>query len=245
MTIATLAVVLCFAMIHLFGGMLLALATTPRSGWLSAAGGVAVAYVFLHIFPELATSQQHVLDAAPPALLFIETHVWMIALLGLAVFYGLECLARTTGRQDQADDVDPDADPWVFRLHIASFAGYNALIGYLTAQRAGPAAIDLWLFLIAIGLHLFTNDVALRQHHAYAYDHMARWLLAGAVLAGWCLGLVVRLPEHVLAVPFAFLAGGIILNVLKEELPEERQSRFSAFAAGVAVYTAILLVASP
>jgi hypothetical protein len=41
---------------------------------------------------------------------------------------------------------------------------------------------------------------------------------------------------------FAFLAGGVVLNVLKEELPEERESRFWAFALGAASYTALLLV---
>jgi hypothetical protein len=30
---------------------------TPRSVWLSVAGGVSVAYVFVHLFPELAEAQ--------------------------------------------------------------------------------------------------------------------------------------------------------------------------------------------
>lgn len=34
----------------------------------------------------------------------------------------------------------------------------------------------------------------------------------------------------------------IVLSVFKEELPEERRSRFSAFAAGMVVYGALLLV---
>lgn len=42
---------------------------------------------------------------------------------------------------------------------------------------------------------------------------------------------------------FAFLAGGMILNVLKEELPEERESRFTAFLSGAAGYAALLLLA--
>jgi hypothetical protein len=33
----------------------------------------------------------------------------------------------------------------------------------------------------------------------------------------------------------------VVLNVLKEELPEDRQSRFTAFAAGAAIYAALLL----
>jgi hypothetical protein len=37
------------------------------------------------------------------------------------------------------------------------------------------------------------------------------------------------------------MAGGVILNVLKEELPEERQSKFWAFALGAAIYAALLV----
>ena len=37
-----------------------------------------------------------------------------------------------------------------------------------------------------------------------------------------------------------FLADGVILDVIKEELRNERQSRFRAFTAGMAVYAALL-----
>jgi zinc transporter ZupT len=70
---------------------------------------------------------------------------------------------------------------------------------------------------------------------------VARWILAGAVLGGWALGVAVELPEEAIAVLFAFLAGGIVLNVLKEELPEERESRFLPFLLGSAGYAALLL----
>lgn len=42
---------------------------------------------------------------------------------------------------------------------------------------------------------------------------------------------------------FAFLAGGVVLNVLKEELLEERQSRYWPFLAGAAGYSLLLLAA--
>jgi hypothetical protein len=38
-------------------------------------------------------------------------------------------------------------------------------------------------------------------------------------------------------------SGGIILNVLKEELPEERKSRFLPFAGGVVGYAVLLVLA--
>ena len=48
--------------IHLFGAKLRFLDETPRSRWLSAAGGVSVAYVFVHVLPELAEGQRSVAD---------------------------------------------------------------------------------------------------------------------------------------------------------------------------------------
>jgi hypothetical protein len=46
-----------------------------------------------------------------------------------------------------------------------------------------------------------------------------------------------------LALVFAFLAGGVVLNVLKEELPEDRQSRIAPFAVGAAAYAVLLVLA--
>jgi hypothetical protein len=45
----------------------------------------------------------------------------------------------------------------------------------------------------------------------------------------------------VLGLLFSFLAGGVVLNVLKEELPEERKSNFWAFLFGVVFYAGLLL----
>jgi hypothetical protein len=57
------------------------------------------------------------------------------------------------------------------------------------------------------------------------------------------VGLFGDIVEAVLAVLFAVLVGGVILNVLKEELPEERQNRFADFALGASVYAVVLIVA--
>lgn len=40
---------------------------------------------------------------------------------------------------------------------------------------------------------------------------------------------------------FAVLAGGLILNVLKEELPDERSSNVPAFVAGAGSYALVAL----
>lgn len=65
--------------------------------------------------------------------------------------------------------------------------------------------------------------------------------MAAGVVLGWGFGLVTAIGEMATGVRFVLLAGGLILNVLKEELPEERQSRFLPFVLGAGGYTAILL----
>ena len=73
--------------------------------------------------------------------------------------------------------------------------------------------------------------------------HVGWWLLCLALALGVGSGYAVALPEAAVAMLVAFLAGGVILNVLKEEVPSERRSRFWAFALGMAAYSALLLVA--
>lgn len=97
------------------------------------------------------------------------------------------------------------------------------------------------LFSVAMALHFVVNDYGLREDHKGLYTRIRRWVLATAVFVGWLVGLLVEIPEPAIAVMNAFLSGGIILNVLKEELPRERESRFWPLALGAAIYAAILL----
>ncbi len=227
------------ALVHLFGYRLRFLDLVPRSRWLSLAGGISVAYVFVHLLPELARSQSTLVEAVGQRLAFLEHHVYLIALLGLITSYGLERVAASSRERERGQADRTSAG--VFWLHVSAFAVYNALVGYLLLHRAEQNLPSVLFFAVAMALHLLVNDVGLRRHHKAAYASSGRWVLATAVVLGWAVGLVVDLPEVALGVLFAFLAGGVILNVLKEELPEERQSRFGAFAAGAAIYTVLLL----
>ena len=231
--VLSLLIALGFAAIHMLIGTIHFLDVVPRSRWLSFAGGIAVAYVFLHLLPELSAYRASLEGESPFA---AEQSTFLIALAGLAAFYGLERAMKTAN----AEAGDNQAGP--FWLHVASFAGYNLLIGYLLLHREESGTASLILFGAAMGFHFITNDFGLRQDYRERYDRTARWLLAGSVLVGWAMGLMTTISDAAIAVLFAFLAGGIILNVLKEELPEDRKSRFLPFAAGAALYSVILLL---
>ena len=226
---------LLLALTHLLAGNLRFLDVIPRSRWLSFAGGVSVAYVFVHVLPELEERGEAIADLF--VLNFIESHVYLVALLGFVAFYGLERFAsRARGEGDESP-------PGVFWIHVGSFALYNALIGYLLLHRETSGVRSLVLFAVAMALHFVVNDYGLRDRHRERYERRGRWLLVAAVLSGLGLGIVAEVGERVVAVLFAFLAGGVVLNVIKEELPEHRESRFWAFTLGAAAYTAVLLIA--
>lgn len=238
--VSFLAVLLLCAA-HLFSGKLRFLGGTPRSIWLSIAGGISVAYVFVHLLPELAEGQETILETLEEGENFLENHIYLLSLVGLTVFYGLERAATESRRRGPAASGEDSTGTGVFWLHIASFATYNAIIGYLLLHREESGVGNLILFALVMALHFVVNDYGLREHHKAVYHRVGRWVLTAAVLFGWVVGLIAEIPEVAVAGLIALLAGGVILNVLKEELPEERKSRFWAFALGAAAYTALLL----
>lgn len=225
------------AIVHLIAGKLRFLDVVPRSRWLSMAGGVSVAYVFVHLLPEIGAAATTI-DRSGTALSSVESHVYLVVLAGFVSFYGLERFVRTAIPDDDSGERAVDE---VFWIHTGSFAAYNALVGYLLVHREEPGAVSLTLFFVAMALHFLVNDFGLHLHHGRTYHRYGRWILASAVFLGLAIGYVTRVSEILLALLFAFLAGGIILNVIKEELPSERRSRFRAFAVGVTGYTVLLL----
>ena len=242
--LAALIGALALAAVHLLGGRLRFLEGIPRSRWLSAFAGVSVAYVFVHLLPELAEGQEAIEGtgaegkAAGPILDFLEHHVYLAALIGLAVFYGVEKHSLASRRRGE-DSTSDDA----FWLSIGSFAVYNAIVGYLLLRGELEELSALTLYTVALAVHFVINDLGLREHHKDAYERTGRWLIAAAVLVGWALGLATEVSERAVALILAFIGGGVILNVLKEELPGERRAQFLPLVAGAALYTVLLQLA--
>ncbi len=240
-TINTGILAIALATIHLFAGQLRVLSRKLHRRCLSFGSGVSVAYVFIHILPELSQAQATFQNQVNIGLNFLEHHVYVVALLGLTVFYGLERFARTSRQSRQRTGKTDVTYTDFFWIHIGAFAIYNILIGYLLVHREESSIQSLLLFAFAMALHFVVNDHGLREHHQNIYNRIGRWLLAIAIIIGWFIGISTKMNQVVVAILFAFLAGGIVLNVVKEELPEVRESCFWSFAFGAFIYAIILL----
>lgn len=232
---------LALAAIHLWAGKLEFLMGKPRNIWLSASGGLSVAFVFLYLLPELSTRQEQIKQPAIDAgLSFLAHHVYIVALAGMIAFYGLERVAKASSARHAAPNSNKRPRPRVFWAHVASFALYNVVIGYMLVEKSQPGE-QLILFFVAMALHFLVIDFSFRDHYQHVYHEKGRWLLSIAVIVGWLAGILFNVPDVLVGVAVAFVAGGIILNALKEELPEERQSRFLPFLFGAGGYTSIAL----
>lgn len=230
------AAALVLAGVYVFGSGLRA--RLHYRGWVSIAGGVSVATVFIDLLPEISERQASFSASAHgKTAIFPEQAIYLAALSGFVLFYGLQYLVPTSAsaRGDSGGVFD--------LLRITAFAGYSSLIGYLLVHNVWKDAPSLFLYTFAMAFHLLLVDHSLSKGGANkAYETRGRWILALAVLAGWCAGVLTAIPEQWLARIIGFVCGGVIMNTLVVELPEERGGRFWPFVFAAAAYTLVLIV---
>jgi hypothetical protein len=229
---------LLFAAIFLAGGRLhpASALTRDRRKAISFGAGMAAAYVFVHVMPELDAARRSFTESVGVETPWEGMAVYLLALIGFLAFYGLEhMLVRL--REEEKDGA---AEP-AYRIHVGGFAAYVALIGYLLVRNLEESSASTVLYAVGIGCHLLAVDHALRREHRAAYERRGRFVLAGMVVLGWGVGVLVDLPRFAVAVLVAFLSGAVIVNSSLGELPSEKDGRFVPFLAGGLLYGLILL----
>jgi hypothetical protein len=225
--------VVALALVQLASGHVTSSRLLMNRGWLSFTGGMAVGYVFLHILPELAAEQGTLAEEWGDAAI-AGYALYLTALVGLVLYFVVERICLVVHRAGHHGPVETV-------LHYGSFAFFNAVIGYVSIQRAELGVGTLLLFFGAIGPHILLNTHGLQEKHEEKM-RTGRWALSLALLFGWGLGALIQLSAATQSFLFAFLSGGIILNALKEELPAENDSRLWAFLLGLLSYGAIIFM---
>ena len=236
--IETLAAAIFFASVFFFGARL----QFPGPGQkfhrriLSFAAGVSVAYVFIHLLPELETAKNVFMrKTAHSSLPFPEYRVYLSAMLGFMLFHGLEhMLVRMKSAEEKTRDL-------ASVLHIAGFAVYAWLISYLLVRSIEREPVPTALYAIAMGLHFLAIDHALRREHASLYEGAGKNVLALAALAGWAVGLLTELHKPTVITLLGILSGAIIMNSMIMELPREKEGKFVSFLCGGLFYAGLLL----
>jgi hypothetical protein len=237
----TLGIASIFAAIFIFGQKLHIVYRHHKNRALSAAGGAAVAYVFIHLFPELARAGDvFVQITANQSLPMPEYRVYVAALMGFVLFYGLEHMVRWSARSGRREQADYGISDPVFLLHIGGFAMYAGLISYLMVRSIDEKSVPIFIYGIAMSLHFLSIDHSMQHEHGRLYDTFGKWILAGAALTAWACGILAEFPKPVVITMLGFISGGVVMNSMIVELPGEKEGRFFPFCAGAAAYSALL-----
>lgn len=221
--------ILTLASVHLFAAKMEFVDKLLHGRFLSVGGGIAIAYVFVDLLPNLSESDElirHLLSGIFP---YFERHVYVLALCGFLLFFIVD-RTKTLVWENTA-----------YWLSLGSYALLNFFIGYAVAYKDDPSIQPLALFTFAMALHYFTNDYTLTKDNAIAYESYGKWVLISSLTIGWAVGNWFIISDAAIALINAFIAGGVIMNVTRHELPANNPNSTTTFLLGSLFYTVILL----
>ncbi|AIY04649.1 hypothetical protein Plano_0684 [Planococcus sp. PAMC 21323] len=236
-----LVIVIAFMLVHIATNYIKFLDRKPKDRLMSFVSGGSIAYVFLHLVPEL-THYQEVTEKAqlPTWIEHLDYSTYLLTLAGIAFFYGINQLNEKSKAKNEKEDNISQPSKSVFALEIFGFALYNILIGYLLVDLSGEKIPDYIIYFVVFSFHFIANNRVLHLTHEDLYTSIGRWVLAISVLIGWLLYHLTDTTDLNIAFFSAFLTGGIILNILNDELPSEKNSSYPSFIAGLIFITILL-----
>ena len=228
---------LAFAAVFLFGRQFHSLrvfANHERS-LLSFSAGVAVGYVFVRVMPDLEGARRDFVKWTILPKVFDGMFVYFFALIGVLFFYCLDHFSKQARlAASAAGRSTPDFD-----ITFIGWAGYVGLISYLLMSRSSPASLATYAIAMAAQFLNFEHWFGIELGDGY--QRRGRFLLAAAAPIGWGLSLAFDLPRGALALMLAFLSGGVIVNAMFVELPDDKDGRLWPFVTG-SVLSAMLLI---
>lgn len=206
-----------------------------RRWTISMCAGIALAYVFMHLLPELANMQFEIIESRGGKLpeLWFREHLYVLALAGLLLFQIVDSMGRRKG-------ISVAQKTFSYRAEILFFALYAALIGYLIIENA---RLDQPLLLItfALAAHFFGTDLDLAERYNDRFVKHGSYILSLATISGMIVSMVMRVNDVVYMAGFSFLAGGLLINTLRTELPEPERVKNLFLLLGAVIYSVLIL----
>ena len=236
--------VLALSAVHLFSRYLRFLDGPPRNRFLSVAAGISVSYVIMRLLPGVSEGQRIISEKVSPDFFHQgqgQNLAYLVVLLSFVFFYGMQEFAIHSKERGGKVVGESKPAPNVYKIHITTYSILNLLIGYLLLDLLKEGIMAFAFYVLAMFLKFIVNDHALHKLHQEYYGQTGRWVLFFAVTLGWLLSLTLKNSETVVGLVKAFIAGGALLNVLKEELPEGKENDFVAFATSGLGFAFVLL----
>jgi hypothetical protein len=203
--------------------------------WEALSAGVAVAYVFINVLPELEEHGAVISQSGFETLLNAGKRVYLWALAGFITF------ARLNGPRATLPGISQSNRVRSYWTAMARFAPYMLLMGYLLVSREAASEAALFVYVFAMSLHIFMLDIETAEQFGRLYEQKGRAILASCVLVGWILGVIGALPSGLTSRLFAFFLGGVMI-ISAHEVSTKGGRVFWWFVGGASVYACVLML---
>jgi hypothetical protein len=239
----TLAGLILISLAHILINRVSLLNTLKTHGWISFSAGASVAYVFVHVLPEIGVYQQHITGHAGhhQPVSFINQPLYMAALGGLCLLYLLDTLESRFKGEESNNLLKHGYNMPIFILRGFFYVLYNIMIAYIITQRPGEGIVNITLISVALLLHFIVINNRGLEAYGKIFVRYIRWPAVTGLLSGWILGIVTDLPDELVVTVFSMIGGMITYVALKSELPQTKHKAPFHFFAGALLYAIIVL----
>lgn len=188
----------------------------------SFAGGMAASAVFLHMFAELDQTWE-----------LLGDRVHFLVLAGFMMFYGAEGYALRFARQRHHS----------FTLRFSMCMACAGLLGFTLLEQLPGTVGTVIVATISLGLHTISGSNNLQEMFGDHYkQYRVPWLLAGATLLGAAISIAFECNPRAVDLLTALLAGFLLFNIFREEIPDPSRARFRWFFTGALLVALVTLI---
>jgi hypothetical protein len=189
--------------------------------------GMASAYVFLVLMPELDTLQER-----------LGGRAYVVVLASFAAIYGVEHAAHVVPRLRAAKG----EELLLLWMRAAMLWGYGFLF-----MLAIPEVVeaDLWLYILSLSvgaLAVAFKSYEVSEHHPRVYQRYGRWVIATGPVVGVSIDLLgVDLSALFIDLLTAYVAGFIMLLAFTGAVLDHQRTRYVFFVVGTGIYVAVFV----
>jgi len=188
---------------------------------ISFSAGVAVAYIILRLFPEIAS---HALIEGRKIFLFVLLGFVGLNLIEQYVYKNVRRLEKAYHKS----------------IHITYFFVYNFIIGAILVTFVARGLTQTLLFFVPFLLYIIAEILP----QEFEFKSMtSKILFSMAPVFGAVIGIyLIDFINSIFGVMIAFITGTLLYIVIRESLPSDEAEKPLFFIIGVLFYTVIIFM---
>ena len=210
-------------------------------GWISFSAGASVAYVFIHVFPDISILQQQISGAPSHDYngQFFSHSLYLTALAGICLPYLLDSLELSYSEQDKK--CHDQVHQGIFGIRKLLYMLYNMMLAYMIVNRHIDGIVSVKIIILVLSMHFIVLNAYFIEVYNELFKTHVRWFAILGLVIGGVLAKAATIPDYILAYVFAMVGGIITYAALKQELPKTNHRAPFHFLAGVVCFSLLIL----